>query len=48
MAREVQDIRPGVINAGVATKLDEFGHFRHLVRSLYATNLVPATMQGLV
>jgi hypothetical protein len=48
MAREVPDIRPAVISAGVAAKLDESGHFRHLVRSLCATNLVPDKLQGLV
>jgi len=48
MARYVSDARPAVISADVAAKLDEYRRFRHLVRNVYATNLVPAKMRGLV
>lgn len=48
MAREMPDIRPAVISAEVAAALDEYRRFRHLVRNIYATNLVPAKMQGLI
>jgi hypothetical protein len=48
MAQELSDIRPAMISAGVATDLDEYRRFRHLVRNIYATNLVPSKMQGLL
>ncbi|MCX6031978.1 MAG: antitoxin [Chloroflexi bacterium] len=48
MAQEVPDVRPAVISPDVAATLDEYRRFRHLVRNVYATNLVPAKMQGLV
>ena len=48
MAQEVPDVRPAVISPDVATDLDEYRRFRHLVRNVYATNLVPAKMQVLV
>jgi hypothetical protein len=48
MAQEVPDVRPAVISPDVASDLDEYRRFRHLVRNVYATNLVPAKMQGLV
>ena len=48
MAREMPDIRPAVISADVAEALDEYRRFRHLVRNIYATNLAPAKMQGLI
>ena len=48
MARQVPDARPAVISPDVATDLDEFRRFRHLVRNVYATDLIPARMQGLV
>jgi hypothetical protein len=48
MAREVPGVRPAVISADVAAALDEYRRFRHLVRNVYTTNLVPAKMQGLV
>ena len=48
MAREVPGVRPAVISADIAAALDEYRRFRHLVRNVYATNLVPAKMQGLV
>jgi hypothetical protein len=48
MAQEMPDIRPAVISADVAAALDEYRRFRHLVRNIYATNLVPAKMQGLI
>ena len=48
MAQEVPDVRPAVTSPDVAADLDEYRRFRHLVRNVYATNLVPAKMQGLV
>ncbi len=48
MAREVPAVRPAMISTDVAAALDEYRRFRHLVRNVYATNLVPAKMQGLV
>jgi hypothetical protein len=48
MAQEISDIRPAMISAHVAASLDEYRRFRHLVRNIYATNLVPSKMQGLL
>ena len=48
MAQAVPDVRPAVISPEIATDLDEYRRFRHLVRNLYATKLVPAKMQRLV
>jgi hypothetical protein len=48
MAREVPSARPAVISTDLATDLDEYRRFRHLVRNVYAINLVPDKMQGLV
>lgn len=48
MAQERADVRPALISADVAASLDEYRRFRHLVRNIYATNLVPSKMQGLL
>lgn len=48
MAQEMPDVRPAMISADVAAGLDEYRRFRHLVRNVYATNLVPSKMQGLL
>jgi len=48
MAREMADVRPAMINVDVAAGLDEYRRFRHLVRNVYTTNLVPSKMQGLL
>ena len=48
MAQQMSDVRPAMISADVAAGLDEYRRFRHLVRNIYATNLVPAKMQGLL
>lgn len=48
MAQEMSDVRPAMISADVATSLDEYRRFRHVVRNIYATNLVPSKMEGLL
>lgn len=48
MAHEMADARPAVISRDTAEDLDEYRRFRHLVRNIYATNLVPGKLQGLV
>lgn len=48
MAREAPGVRPAVISTETAADLDEYRRFRHLVRNIYATNLVPAKMQRLI
>lgn len=48
MARDVAGIRPAVISAGSVQTLDQLRRFRHLVRNVYATNLVPERMADLV
>lgn len=48
MAQDLEDIRPAVISEDNATALDEFRRFRHLVRNVYAINLAPDRMVGLM
>jgi hypothetical protein len=48
VSREVAGRRPAVISAEVATALDEFRRFRHLVRNVYTANLVPDRIHPLV
>lgn len=48
MAQEMSNVRPAMISTDVAAGLDEYRRFRHLVRNIYATNLVPTKMQGLL
>lgn len=48
MTQNVADVRPAVISPESGKTLDEFRRFRHLVRNVYATNLSPEKMAGLV
>jgi len=48
MAEDVKDVRPAVISKETSGKLDQYRRFRHLVRNVYATNLKPDKMLGLV
>lgn len=48
MAHEIKDIRPAVIGQNNAKSLDEFRRFRHLIRNVYATNLVPDRISRLM
>jgi len=48
VSHETTDVRPAVIDADMASNLDEFRRFRHLVRNVYTTNLQPERMAGLL
>jgi hypothetical protein len=48
MAEEVPGLRPAVISAEIIPPLDELHRFRHLVRNVYAFNLVPDKMKKLM
>ena len=48
VGHEVSDVRPAVVSADVAGALDEFRRFRHLVRNVYTTHLMPARMAGML
>ena len=48
MACDIVDLRPAVIDQKTAWSLDEFRRFRHLVRNVYATNLVPDRIKQLM
>ncbi len=48
MSRDVPNIRPAVISNNSTQLLSEFRRFRHLVRNVYATNLVPDKISGLM
>ena len=48
MALDIADVRPAVIDQKDVASLDEFRRFRHLVRNVYTTNLVPEKMRGLM
>jgi len=48
MAEDVKDVRPAVISKETSGKLDQYRRFRHLVRNVYATNLNPEKISGLM
>lgn len=48
MSRDVPNVRPAVISHNSRQSLGEFRRFRHLVRNVYATNLVPDKIKGLM
>ena len=48
MAQDIPDVRPAVISQEEVVVLDEFRRFRHLVRNVYTTNLVPEKMSRLI
>ncbi len=48
MADENALSRPAVISSDVAQRLDEYRRFRHLIRNVYAINLLPDRIQVLV
>lgn len=48
MSRDIPNIRPAVISHSSRQSLGEFRRFRHLVRNVYATNLVPDKITGLM
>jgi hypothetical protein len=48
MSQELKDNRPAVISKEVVPSLDELRRFRHLVRNVYAFNLLPDKMEVLV
>lgn len=48
MANDMPRVRPALIDVDSANTLDEFRRFRHLIRNIYTTHLVPARMDGLL
>jgi hypothetical protein len=48
MARSTPESRPAVISREAASRLDEFRRFRHLVRNVYAADLIPEKMSGML
>lgn len=48
MANDMPHIRPALIDGDSANRLDEFRRFRHLVRNIYTTHLLPIKMAGLL
>ena len=48
MTLDLGTTRPAVISREVWTALDDYRRFRHFIRNIYATNLVPAWMGTLV
>ncbi len=48
MSQEWQKTRPAVISSSSAHGLDEFRRFRHVVRNVYAENLIPEKMENLL
>lgn len=48
MSQEWQQTRPAVISLNSAHELDEFRRFRHVVRNVYAENLIPEKMENLL
>ena len=48
MCHDVAGVRPAVVSEKSERQLDALRRFRHLVRNVYATNLVPEKMASLV
>jgi hypothetical protein len=48
IANDCPGVRPAVIDRDIALALDEFRRFRHLVRNVYALNLLPERVENLV
>lgn len=48
MVLDVPQVRPPVLSQESSVWLDEYRKFRHRVRNIYATNLVPDRMKALV
>jgi len=48
MARDLPEHRPAVISIASLQALDKFRRFRHLIRNVYAVNLLPEKMADLV
>jgi hypothetical protein len=48
MADDMPGVRPAVISKEMSKELDQYRRFRHLVRNVYATNLNPEKISGLV
>ena len=48
MAKDLTELRPAVISAETAKKLDQCRRFRHLVRNLYTMSLEAEKISGLV
>ncbi|MCL5275520.1 MAG: antitoxin [Chloroflexi bacterium] len=44
MASDLPQVRPAVVGLENAKRLDEFRRFRHLVRNVYASELIPERM----
>ncbi|HVO84375.1 MAG TPA: antitoxin [Syntrophobacteria bacterium] len=48
MCHDIADVRPAVVSEKSERQLDALRRFRHLVRNVYATNLVPEKLASLV
>ncbi len=48
MSQEWKKVRPAVISSASARELDEFRRFRHVVRNVYAENLISEKMEKLL
>jgi hypothetical protein len=48
VSNDVPDVRPAVISSENAKRLDEFRRFRHLVRNIYASELLPERMADML
>jgi hypothetical protein len=48
MTLSLGKVRPAVLQAQTAQRLDEYRKFRHRIRNIYATNIDPKRLQGLM
>jgi hypothetical protein len=48
MTLDLGSVRPPVLSEQTAQALDELRRFRHLVRNIYAANLIPSRVRPLV
>lgn len=47
-SKDLEGIRPAIIDPESSSSLDEFRRFRHLVRNVYSINLVPEKLTALM
>lgn len=48
MSLDLPQVRPPVLSRETAERLDNYRKFRHLIRNIYTTNLVPSELEKLV
>jgi hypothetical protein len=48
VSHDIPGLRPAIINVENSRRLEEFRRFRHLVRNVYAADLIPGRMASML